>query len=374
MKRLCTLFFTMILLVCLACGVQASNGANRFTDWADVRAQAQVAMLTDLHVLSGYGDGSFRPDHSLTRAEIAKVITFLKTDAQPRKAGSAFTDIDDSWAAPYITFCADAGIFSGNGTGAFRPGDNVTGYELTKMLLVTLGYESDLFTGADWRTAVDRAAKTLGLYDGFTDDRDNYISREDACVLISNALQCPVVVGYTADGRAQFALDDMMSPMTLLEHRFGVKLVTGVLQANAAADLRGGAGALAASNLIHIAGYTRDFQVSDSEIAQSTALLGRRVTIYASFGGAYNIAYGLPSVRSTEVYTTFDSVDKLRMVIGSGAAALTAETEYYKNFYPDDVSCLDIMQPGDTVTIIDHENDGKIDIVLVSGSVRQAVW
>lgn len=371
MKRLIPVLLLLILAVSLAFGAQAADTADRFTDWDSIDHQPEVAMLSDLQVISGYTDGSFRPYNSVTRAEIAKLITYLKSADKPAAATGRFTDTAGSWAEAYIEFCARAGILSGDGSGAFRPDDLVTGRELAKMLLVVLGHPSEQYTGADWAGAVDRDAQASGIYDGFTGDRVAFISRDDACLLINNALQCPVITGYDRHGAAAYALDEMMTPKTLLEYRFGVKLVTGVVQANAEADLRIAGGALE-EGFLHIAGYTRDFYISYEQTSHDMSLVGRRVTLYASFGSEYNIAYGMPSLRTSEVYVTFDSAAELRTLTDFGAMSLTEKTRYYRNFNPDDSSCLDIMTADDTVTIVDHEGDGQIDIVLVNGPAEVA--
>ena len=144
------------------------------------------------------------------------------------------------------------------------------------------------------------------------------------------------------------------------------KLVTGVVQANAEVDLRTAGGALE-EGFLHIAGYTRDFYVSYEQTSHDMSLVGRRVTLYASYGSEYNLAYGMPSLRTAEVYATFASAAELRTLTDFGAMSLTEKTQYYRNYNPDDSSCLDVMTEDDTVTIVDHEGDGRIDIVLVNG-------
>lgn len=361
MKRLLALCLLLVLLCTLASGASAAGFADRFTDWDQIRHQAQVAMLADLQVISGYTDGSFRPVNSITRAETAKIITYLKTAAMPASAGSRFRDTVGNWAADYIEYCAGAGILSGDGNGIFRPKDNVTARELAKMLLVTIGHSAGRYTGAGWADAVDQDAEAEGLYDGYTRERSLYISRDDACRMISNALACSVIVGYDGDV-PQYELDEMMTPKTLLEHRFGVKLVTGVLQANAQVDLRDGQPL--ADGMIHINGYTRDFYVTDRSICYDNSLLGRRVTVYASFGSSYNVVYGMPGVRASEGYATFREVAELLTVLDYGALKTDAQTEYYENFAAADETCL--SADAQSATIIDHENDGVIDIVLVT--------
>ena len=364
MRRMVSLILAAVLALTLALGALAADdtAASRFTDWDDIDHQPEVAMLTDLGLVSGYSDGSFRPYNCITRAEISKIISGLLTDQVPEAKTDRFADTTGNWARNYIEYCADQGILAGAG-GYFRPNDYVTVRELAKMLLTALGRDAAPYTGADWAKNVDADAEELGIYAGHSGDRSLYVTREIACLLISNALQCPVVKGYGADGRPQYVLDSLMSPVSLLEYRFAVIPVTGVVQANAVGDLRDGTPL--EGNLLHIEGYTRDFLVT-AEVAGNAALLGRTVTVYARFYTTYNQVFGLPSLREGESVATLNSASELRTIVNYGALQLTDETAYYKNLQPDDASCLDTMADGDTVTIIDHEADGILDIVLVT--------
>ena len=346
----------------LVLGVQAVDfAASRFTDWNQITYQAEVAMLTDLGLVSGYADGSFRPYNCITRAEIAKVIATLLSETVPAAEADSFTDTANNWARDFIEFCVAEGILSGTG-GTFRPVDYITIRELAKMLLTTLGLDAGRYQGAGWDEHVDADARELGIYGDVVEDPSLYVTREEACLLISNALRCPVVEAYDDDGEAQYVLDDLMSPMSLLEYRFDVIPVTGVVVANAIGDLRDGV--LLEGSLLHIDGYTRDFLVTDA-VAQDESLLGRTVTVYTRFYSDFNQVYGLPSLQSDESTATLPSARELYAILDYGALRVSDETQYYANYQLADASCLDEMIPGDSVTIIDHESDGTVDLVLV---------
>ena len=359
-----SLILAAALVLTLALGALAADdiAASRFSDWDNISHQSEVAMLTDLGLLSGYADGSFRPYNCITRAEIAKIISTLLTDRVPEAKTDRFTDTAGNWARNYIEYCAEQGILAG-ADGTFRPSDYVTVRELAKMLLTALGHDATPYTGADWAQNVDADAEELGIYAGHSGDRSLYVTREDACLLISNALQCPVIRSYNNDGAPQYYLDSFMSPMSLLEHRYDVIPVTGVVQANAAGDLRDGTPL--EGSLIHIEGYAKDFQVT-AEVAENVDLLGRTVTVYTRFHTTSNQVFGLPSLREGESVATLNSPAELETIVSYGALKLSDETTYCKDLMPDDASCLTTMVPGDTLTIIDHESDGVVDIVLVT--------
>ena len=363
MKRLMSFLLVLFFVISMASGVRAADvAASRFSDWDQISFQAEVAMLTDLGLLSGYADGTFRPYNCITRAEISKIIAGLLTDDVPAAEEDRFTDTAGNWARDYIAYCAEAGVLSGGSDGTFRPNDYVTIRELAKLLLTAMGLDPAPYQGAGWAEAVDQAASELGLYSGVGEDRSLYVTREQACRMISIALQCPVVETYEKK-EPQYVLDSMMSPMSLLEYRFQVIPVTGVVEANAVADLRDGTPL--SGNLIHIAGYTRDFLVAGG-VANDAAILGRTVTVYARFYTNYNQVFGLPSVQVDESVATLDSAEELYAILDFGALRVSGETRFYKDFEQDDSTCLTTMVPGDTVTIIDHEGDGTLDLVMVT--------
>ena len=51
-----------------------------FTDQADIKVDSEVVdTLVSLGVINGYTDGSFKPNDTVTRAEMAKMIYVLRT-------------------------------------------------------------------------------------------------------------------------------------------------------------------------------------------------------------------------------------------------------------------------------------------------------
>ena len=228
MKRILALFLILVFTISLASGVQAAEvSASRFLDWDQVEQKADVAMLVDLGLFSGYDDGYFRPYNSITRAEISKVVASLLTVAVPAANGISFRDTAGSWACDYIAYCVGQNILSGSPDGLFRPDDNVTARELAKMLLAALGRDTSRYVGAGWADAVDQRAEALGLYAGQDPEAIGApLDRERAAVMICQALQAEEVCYGRAvegpDGVWEMEYYDTATGTgeTLMEHRF----------------------------------------------------------------------------------------------------------------------------------------------------------
>ena len=223
------LILSMLLLLALPAG--AAEKTPAFADAGDIRNGYAVRMLVDLGLIVGDNDGNFRPAAPITRAETAKLIACLCTDTFLQTGGASFADTAESWARDYIAYCASRGIVGGSG-GYFRPQDDVTAQELAKMLLVVTGSDGARYTGAGWSERVNADAEKYGLYHAFSGRYDLPVTRDDACLLIYNAMQRPAVDGENADGTPRYVLDALMNKRTYLEVRFDAVRYTAVLTGN----------------------------------------------------------------------------------------------------------------------------------------------
>ena len=98
--------------------------------------------------------------------------------------------------AGYIAYCSQQGIISGYGDGTFRPAGTLTGYAFMKMLLGALGYDAEIegYEGSNWSVAVAKQAVGIGLDDG----NDEFVgvkavTREEACLYAFNTLTADMV-------------------------------------------------------------------------------------------------------------------------------------------------------------------------------------
>ena len=166
-----------------------------FTDSADIKATEAVDTLTALGVIDGYTDGSFKPNGTVTRAEMAKMIFVVwnggKSDASAYQSmNSAFADTKNHWAAGYVNFCASNGIIAGKSATKFDPDSTVTGQEAAKMLLVVAGYDAAKagLTGANWAQNTMSYAGLAGLFNDVDSPVEQALPRQYAAQMLYNAL------------------------------------------------------------------------------------------------------------------------------------------------------------------------------------------
>ncbi|WP_438348202.1 cadherin-like beta sandwich domain-containing protein [Paenibacillus sp. FA6] len=96
-----------------------SVGSASFADAQGHWAGDAIGTLKDLGILTGYEDGTFRPNQSITRAELVVMLARL-TNYVPSPT-SPFSDVESNWAADAIGAFAAAGIVLGKAEGKFEP-------------------------------------------------------------------------------------------------------------------------------------------------------------------------------------------------------------------------------------------------------------
>ena len=238
--------------------VMVVGAGAAFSDQSKIKNTEAVDACTALNIIGGYPDGSFKPEGNITRAEATKMICVAlnggKDPATSTNATPTFSDVrtnaNAAWAEGYIESCVAQGIVSGVGGGKFAPAGNVTGVQLAKMLLVALGYNSDIegFTGNAWATNVNVRATQRGLYDGLEKmDTAAAISRDNAAQMVWNALQAlEVKYDYTLvsdKGNLTSTTTLVEKNITLLADKYsGAGVYEGVLTGSGKYSLDGTTG------------------------------------------------------------------------------------------------------------------------------------
>jgi len=163
-------------------------------DIAGTGYEAAVAKLLEEGIVSGYKDGTFRPESSITRAEVCAMI--MKAGGQElakggSEAAASFNDLGDSaWAVSFIGAASDAGIVSGYKDGGFHPKNNITYNELSSMLVKAAGVSSRDITGGWPRGYVDKASELGAFKDAVTyktaEDGSKTATRGDVAIAVYN--------------------------------------------------------------------------------------------------------------------------------------------------------------------------------------------
>lgn len=198
LKKLMALVLAVVMVFALA-SVASAVGYADITDKDDISNTTAVALLVDLGVINGIkqADGTiaYKPNDIVDRATMAKLISYVKIgDVDASVFAGTTTDLKDiggTWAEGYIKYCYANGIISGDGAGHFFPTTSVSVVAAAKMLLVALGYDPDIqgYVGTNWAVNIMKDATTAGLLSGITAKSTEGLTRDDAALMIYNALK-----------------------------------------------------------------------------------------------------------------------------------------------------------------------------------------
>ena len=186
----------LALVLAFACAFTMFAGAA-FTDEADINADNRdaVELLTALNIIQGYEDGSFQPEGTVTRAEMAKMIFTIRNGGNDDASAyetvtTSFTDINGHWAEGYIKYLQNTGIVAGKSATRFDPDSTVTTGEAMKMALVLSGYRADKagLTGTAWLNNTVAQATTVGMTKDVQSAIASGCTRQDAAQILSNTL------------------------------------------------------------------------------------------------------------------------------------------------------------------------------------------
>lgn len=124
---------------------ELETSENNFADVEEERwSNIAISTLSNGGYINGYPDGSFRPEDTITRAEF---VTIASKFIQSVDTKSYFKDIDGHWAEQHIATATDSGWINGYEDGTFRPDNTITRAEVMKIVnsvLVRYSVEENL--------------------------------------------------------------------------------------------------------------------------------------------------------------------------------------------------------------------------------------
>lgn len=180
-KRLLSLLAALALTLSLA--APAALAADEDTMLETVRV---------LGILSGDENGNLNLSAPVTRAEFVKMMTAASTykDSVGSSTASLFTDVKSGcWANGYIKLAVEQGWVTGYVDGSFRPDNTITLEEACTALLRLLGYDSGSLAGS-FPDAQLSKSKSIGLLDDLSAVQGQTLTREDCVILFYNLLTC----------------------------------------------------------------------------------------------------------------------------------------------------------------------------------------
>ncbi len=200
------------LAVVLAFAMMLSVGS--VFAYSDVEAgtavSEAVAVLSNLDILQGFEDGTFRPDETVTRAQMAAIICRMlgyEEQAQSSKGTTVFADVaGEHWASGYVNVTQAQGIITGYGDGNFGPEDKVTYEQAIKMIVSALGYDIAAARKGGYPSGYLAIASTEGITKRAGGKVYDAAARSTIAVLVYNALDVQLMDqrSWATDGTDTF--------------------------------------------------------------------------------------------------------------------------------------------------------------------------
>ncbi len=176
--------------------------AQAFAASSDIKghwAESAITSWQDKGLISGYTDGTFKPDNSVTRAEFASMVN--KALGLTEKGDVPFSDVKSgSWYYDAISIAVKAGYCSGYEDGTFKPDATITRAEAAVMISLAKGLTQNTAAASGfadaanipaWAKGYVGAVVSAGYMSGRTDgtfDATNTITRAEAVSSLDRAM------------------------------------------------------------------------------------------------------------------------------------------------------------------------------------------
>lgn len=178
------------------------ESTTSYADIADHWSKPFFESLIQKGIVSGYEDGTVKPDNQITRAEVVKMIVSALGLEPSDSFGLSFDDNGDiaDWVKGYAQIAVDREIITGYEDNTFRPAQNITRQELvliaSRAFNLSSGGEKlsfdDSWKIASWAADSVSAAVNLGIITGYDDNEfkpTRLVTRGEASKIISLCIE-----------------------------------------------------------------------------------------------------------------------------------------------------------------------------------------
>jgi hypothetical protein len=210
-----------MLIVCLTSLPLGTVSASKVSDIQGSWAEAQISKWMEKGLISGYPDGGFKPDHSITRAELVALInkSFGFVELEER----SFKDVKASdWYYSSLLAANAAGYIQGYSDGSFGPNKKVTRQEFAVIVSKLLALPSsdsankfsDTSTSPLWSKVAIGSVYDKGIMSGYSDNTfhpESFTTRAEAVVILDRSL---TIKGESSFGTLSYDIAGTYGPAT----------------------------------------------------------------------------------------------------------------------------------------------------------------
>lgn len=230
-KRIICLFLTLVI------GIAAFYGAAFAAEGTSsvITPETELAELVNIGVIT---QTQADWDSTITRAQMAKIlVNILKIEPENGQFGQRFSDVTPQTDAYHpIMAMVNLGYMSGYENGTFQPEKSITGIEAGKILVHILGYKYKAVTGGGYPAGYLACANDIGLSKGVVLSYTEPLKWGELVKLLSNALDIPLVDLIAVGENEKYQINP---DVTLLTKYMKMQRAKGVVTANDLAGIQG---------------------------------------------------------------------------------------------------------------------------------------
>lgn len=163
-----------------------------FSDVSDgFYASKEIIALNESGIIQGYSDGTFRPNETVNRAELIKLLIAGLHVAESKNERDCFPDVKAEWFSTFVCAAKRLNWISGYSDGSFKPSNTVNRAEAIKMIVSSLTDDMDSTAALpvdvsedDWFAPYVRKAVELGIVRDSLFNPGANLLRADAAIWI----------------------------------------------------------------------------------------------------------------------------------------------------------------------------------------------
>lgn len=209
-------FSLLLVATCVLMSVSVV-GARELT-------KEQQKDLYSYRIMVGDENGDLRLEDNITKAEAIKMICCAKSidvDTNDNLINDMVFDhiSQNHWAIKYINHAKTIGIIDSDEKNCINPDDQITYSEIIKMIVSVLGYSPMADARGGYPNGYLMVATQLGLTKSLSIKYDGVASRNDVAILISNALDIPIMQQSSFGANAEYQVMDGKNETKLITLR-----------------------------------------------------------------------------------------------------------------------------------------------------------
>lgn len=340
------------------------------SDVPGTKYEKQITLLQNLGIVTGYTDGTFKPDNTITRAEFSAMVCNIVANGITESGTSAFDDVSrEYWANKFIGYLYESGMVSGVSEKIFEPDAEITVQQAAKIIVSMLGKDIFAKDKGGYPNGYMQVARDEDILKNVTKQGDLPATRGEIAAMLYNSLDVRVSsLEVTGSGNKISDNDTLLYTYMHIKKKTDIIATAGNVSINIE-DISENDGK------ISIGGTTYKTEIPDVE-----KYLGYNVDLYYSDKDD-DIAYAIVPRNNEEFVINSDDVITMTNseVIYEDAKrnkTIRMQDQYYVVYNNQAVRVYDLekLKPScGSVRLIDNNHDGKYEIVIIENYVTHVV-